>query len=648
MNAGTMYNWRVKAVLNALARAGKAEGPLTVRDLTSLGHLDQYHYLGTTACDHVATLLGISANSSVLDIGSGIGGPARYLSTQTGCSVVGVELQSELSQAAAELTARVDGLAERCSFVTGDFCDAALQLPNQSFDHFISLLVFLHVPDRKLLLNRCHSHLRPGGSFVIEDFCQQAPFTAEESHVLSDLVKAPTVTSTAQYLKDLKAAGFVDLEAVSMSEQWKEWTAARHALYLQSEEETVALHGRDLFESRVLFYRAIDKLFAGGNLGGVRISGRRPGPCEQALSTGRNRLKLEHASGESAVNVVEGGAGVFHSARAAAGLSAAGTTTTAAQALSASAATQPKFPFAATVPHDSLQYHFFFEGLFIALRVFHTKSLQHHSAWMFDASQPEQGAVELLNSEQPMTQGDQAELHLASTELEVVDAAAGATLRLRPSSPAAAAMLKAAGVGAGASGAPELTISVAHREAFGWLPAGQESSGNAVIHRPNLDASVSWCGQQLRGRGYSKRYYGEYGDFWGYRFIQGFAVADKGSLSSALASFEPAAIVWNADATFGDDKYNYWKLMRPGSSELVESLPADTWQQDACGYALIDGVRHTTEIVEIAKWSTVITNQSRDMASKMENRLCRLTVKCGEDEVYEGLAYNERCFGSLG
>ena len=41
MNAGTMYNWRVKAVLNALARAGKAEGPLTVRDLTSLGHLDQ-------------------------------------------------------------------------------------------------------------------------------------------------------------------------------------------------------------------------------------------------------------------------------------------------------------------------------------------------------------------------------------------------------------------------------------------------------------------------------------------------------------------------------------------------------------------------------------------------------------------------------
>ena len=53
MTQGGMYNWRVKSVLDALARQGKAEGPLTVEDLVGLGHLDQYHYLGVTACDHV-------------------------------------------------------------------------------------------------------------------------------------------------------------------------------------------------------------------------------------------------------------------------------------------------------------------------------------------------------------------------------------------------------------------------------------------------------------------------------------------------------------------------------------------------------------------------------------------------------------------
>ena len=57
MTQGGMYNWRVKSVLDALARQGKAEGPLTVEDLVGLGHLDQYHYLGVTACDHVIELL---------------------------------------------------------------------------------------------------------------------------------------------------------------------------------------------------------------------------------------------------------------------------------------------------------------------------------------------------------------------------------------------------------------------------------------------------------------------------------------------------------------------------------------------------------------------------------------------------------------
>ena len=96
-----MYNWRVDALMTALERRGKASGPLHLEDLTSLGHLDQYHYLGTDACDDVAALLGLRPGVSMLDVGSGIGGPARYLAATTGCSVVGVELQPELVRAAS-------------------------------------------------------------------------------------------------------------------------------------------------------------------------------------------------------------------------------------------------------------------------------------------------------------------------------------------------------------------------------------------------------------------------------------------------------------------------------------------------------------------------------------------------------------------
>eukprot|EP00966_Prymnesium_polylepis_P139126 3214669-Prymnesium_polylepis.1 len=135
MARGEMYNWRVNAVHNALQQRGKAEGPLEISDLTALGHLDQvrataattwrcaqqarlhqeqrdstlikgsrafvprqYHYLGTEACDHVIELLGLDEQSTVLDIGSGIGGPARYIAGKTGCSVTGVELQEDLCQ----------------------------------------------------------------------------------------------------------------------------------------------------------------------------------------------------------------------------------------------------------------------------------------------------------------------------------------------------------------------------------------------------------------------------------------------------------------------------------------------------------------------------------------------------------------------
>ena len=119
LTRGGMYNWRVAAILNALERAGKAEGPLEIADLTALGHLDQYHYLGTAACDEAAVLLGIGPEARVLDVGSGIGGPARYLAHTTGCSVTGVELQADLADAATELTSRVvGGLGERVRFAT--------------------------------------------------------------------------------------------------------------------------------------------------------------------------------------------------------------------------------------------------------------------------------------------------------------------------------------------------------------------------------------------------------------------------------------------------------------------------------------------------------------------------------------------------
>lgn len=289
MTATGMYNWRVAAVNNALAKRGKEFGPLTVEDLTSLGHLDQYHYMGTEACDEAIQILGLNKESKVLDIGSGIGGPARYMAMKSGSDFTGVELQHDLNVAATDLTERV-GLHDKVRFVTGDFLhkfqtkDPSLLI---GFDHMISFLVILHVADRPALLQAASDSLKPGGTFLIEDFALVGDhFTPAEVTNLKSVVSAHTVTSNATYIAELEAAGFTDIEVDDLSEPWRKWTKARHESYRASREETIKMHGEKLYNDRVHFYEIIDELFSGGNLGGVRITGRKKGAQGSPLHRG--------------------------------------------------------------------------------------------------------------------------------------------------------------------------------------------------------------------------------------------------------------------------------------------------------------------------------------------------------------------------
>ena len=677
MSDGSMYNWRVQAVLEALAKAGKAEGPLDVDDLSKLGHLDQYHYLGTEACDDVAELLGLVPESTLLDVGSGIGGPARYLAATTGCTVVGIEYQNELSEAATSLTARVPGLADRVAFVQGDACDArslrlpAPMAPHDNFDHFMSLLVNLHVPDRHALHSACFSRLAPGGTFVIEDFAALAPPTAEESRTLVDLVKAPSVTSVAEYVAELQSVGFVDLHVHDMSPVWTQWTAARSDEYAASEADAVALHGRAIFDDRRLFYRGVADLFAKGNIGGVRITGRRPTEREATLLAARDRLGGKYRAGrgnDPAVRILESGATFTH----AVGVNGAPTPSTAppvaprvasldhgvsatqasaAQLLDARSSAQPALPWLSEpLPglHDSLQYHFFFENLFLAVRIFHTESLQSTTAWAYDFSRAADGPVELLNTYTPLTpQRGPPSLHLEGEEISIVDAAAdGIRITLRPTSAAALEMLERGGAPRGVSGRPELTIEAAQGHAYGWMPAGFETAADRpVIHRPQMTARASWCGVEQSGHGYSKRYHGAYPRQNQWRFIHGVAT------TAAAANVEPPSIVWTADATFGDDKYNYFKLLPPAghaTGALLESASSETYQQQDAAYAVIGGQKVEARLDEIAKWHTIIGGRaSGEMESKYENRLCKFTLRVGDEPHASGVAYNERCLGTL-
>jgi MPBQ/MSBQ methyltransferase len=153
----------VDAVLTAVDEAGLPAGPLKAADLAPL---DQFHARGLAATMELAELAGIDAAFRVLDVGSGIGGPARHLAESRGCRVVGIDLTEEYCRVAEALTERV-GLAHKVTFQAAN----ALDLPfgDGEFDVAWTQHVAMNIADRPRLYREMHRVLKPGGKLALYD-----------------------------------------------------------------------------------------------------------------------------------------------------------------------------------------------------------------------------------------------------------------------------------------------------------------------------------------------------------------------------------------------------------------------------------------------------------------------------------------------
>jgi sarcosine/dimethylglycine N-methyltransferase len=95
-------------ILGALRAAGKDPGALTVEDLAPI---DQLHARGREATLGLARLAGITAEMRVLDVGGGLGGPARTLASEFGCAVEVLDLTSLRGDTARTTPRRTPGAA---------------------------------------------------------------------------------------------------------------------------------------------------------------------------------------------------------------------------------------------------------------------------------------------------------------------------------------------------------------------------------------------------------------------------------------------------------------------------------------------------------------------------------------------------------
>jgi SAM-dependent methyltransferase len=165
----------------------------------------------------------------VLDIGSGLGGPARTVAEVTGAQVTGVDLTPAFCATATDLS-EWTGFGARSEFVVGDA--TALSFPDGHFDAAFTVHVAMNVADKPAMYREAHRVLRPGARFVVYDVVAGAggpvhypvPWARDES--TSFLVGA------AELLRLLTDAGFTVIEqsdSSAASLAWFETMAQRLA-----------------------------------------------------------------------------------------------------------------------------------------------------------------------------------------------------------------------------------------------------------------------------------------------------------------------------------------------------------------------------------------------------------------------------------
>ncbi len=260
----------VDRVYKELAASGlNNDDKLCVADLAAF---DQYHYHGTDAVDVAINTLGIGATDRVLEIGSGIGGPSRYIAEITGAKVIAIELQPDLNDLARDLTRRC-GLSDRIEHVCADVLD---YLPGiTQFDAIVSWLAFFHIEQRDQLLSRCMDWLRPNGSLSVEDLYARGNLTPIEQDDLAVTLYCRYLPDRDTYESDFRIAGFSDLAIDDMSEDWRQFTHARYVEFCRDRKRYETIHGTAIVDGLDNFYATVARLFSGGNLGGIRIVGRK-------------------------------------------------------------------------------------------------------------------------------------------------------------------------------------------------------------------------------------------------------------------------------------------------------------------------------------------------------------------------------------
>ena len=260
-----LYN-NVDRIFNELREIGKStSSTLLVEDLTKF---DQLHYHGTDAIDIFIEKLEINEKTKILDVGSGMGGPARYIANKTGAEITAIELQSDQNNLAKDLTKKC-GLSNKVNHICGDILD--YDFKNQTFDAVVSWLTLYHIANHEILLKKLFDLLNPNGFFYTEDITSRINLSDADLKEIKKEIYGIHLPYFDNYISNLEQNGFKLIFSEDMSSSWTDFTKERIKKYNSEKERNIRVHGKEVYDSLNSFYNFVGQYFSNGKLGGIRV-----------------------------------------------------------------------------------------------------------------------------------------------------------------------------------------------------------------------------------------------------------------------------------------------------------------------------------------------------------------------------------------
>lgn len=253
------------AILGALAISGKDLAKLVPADLAPV---DEFHIRGREGTLELASRLALTPGLRVVDVGSGLGGSARYLASEHQCRVTGIDLTHEYVEVAKALAGRV-GLGGKIDFRHG----SALAMPFESgaFDLAWTEHVQMNIADKRAFYGEIARVLKRGGRLAFHEIFQGVGGTP---HFPVPWADEPSISflATPDAIRDALAdAGFKILDWEERTERALEWFTETFDKVKQSGPPPLGIHLlmgttakakfenvlRNLQEHRIAVYQAV-------------------------------------------------------------------------------------------------------------------------------------------------------------------------------------------------------------------------------------------------------------------------------------------------------------------------------------------------------------------------------------------------------